>query len=189
MPKFLITIILLFGTTIVGFFYLLPQWRNFQALREDSTALAGISEEFDALIQNRDALLNLINSVSSDNLQRIDQALPVGIRAADFLVSLESMAGKNNVVLRRVDLASSAEASPRGGQPRPAGATVSAQKSGVINEFPVGISISGSYESFKGFLSYLEKNLRLIDVRDIAFTPPDKPSAFDIVIKAKTYYQ
>lgn len=190
MPRLFITIILLFGTATTGFFYLAPQWQNFKSLRGDSAALAGISEELDALIQNRDALLSLINSVSADNLERIDRALPSGVQASKFLVSLERLTAKNNLVLRRVDLASSAaQLNTRGGQPRPGGTPSSTVKSGGINELPVGLSVSGTYESLKGFLADLEKNLRLIDVEDITFTSPEKPSAFDIAIKAKTYYQ
>ncbi|MBI2640471.1 MAG: type 4a pilus biogenesis protein PilO [Candidatus Sungbacteria bacterium] len=190
MPRLLITIILLFGTAVLGLFYLAPQWQNFRSLREDLTALGGISAEFDTLIQNRDALLNLINSVSADNLDRIDLALPNGVNAADFLVSLERMAAESNLVLRRIDLSSTAApAVSAGGQPRPGGAPVSIPKGGGINEFPVGISISGTYGALKEFLSDLEKNLRLIDVENISFVSPEKESALDIAIKAKTYYQ
>lgn len=190
MPRFFITIVLALGAIIVGFFYLAPQWRNFKSLREDSAALAGISEEFDTLIQNRDALLSLINSVSKDNLDRIESALPSGIHASEFLVTLERLAAKNNLVLRRVDLAASAaESQTRGGQPRPGGAPSSIPKTGGISEFPLGLAVSGTYDSLKGFLADLEGNLRIVDVKDITFTSPEKPSAFDITIKAKTYYQ
>ncbi len=190
MPRLLITIILIFGTAVVGLFYLMPEWQDFGDIRKDAEDLAGINEEFDVLIQNRDGLIDLINSVSKDDLKRIDRALPQGLQAAEFLVTLERLSAKHGLALKRVDLASSAaQIQPRGGQPRPGGAPAILPKGGALNEFPVGITISGAYESFKGFLSDLEKNLRVVDVQNITFTSPEKSSAFEIVIKAKTYYQ
>lgn len=189
MPRLLITIILIFGTVVVGLFYLAPEWQDFRSIRKDAEDLAFINEEFSALIQNRDGLIDLVNSVSKDDLRRIDRALPQGLQAAEFLVTLESLATKHGLAMRRVDIASAAaQTRPSTGQPRPGGAPA-ALPGGSINEFPVGIVVSGGYESFKGFLFDLEKNLRLIDVQDVTFTSPEKSSAFEIVIKAKTYYQ
>jgi Tfp pilus assembly protein PilO len=191
MPRLVITIILLFGAVVVGSFYLLPEWRNFREFRGEAQELREISAELDLLTENRDELLSRINSISKDDLRRIDQALPTGPQSAEFLVLLEKLASKNNLALRRVDLVSAAAlgATVSGGQPRPGGSPTKSIKNGGIAEFPVGISLGGSYEAFKGFLSDLEQNLRTIDVTDISFTSPEKINTFDFGIKAKTYYQ
>lgn len=190
MPRLLITIILLFGAVVVGSFYLLPEWRSFRELREAAQELREISAELDLLTENRDELLSRINSISKDDLRRIDQALPTGPQSAEFLVLLEKLSSKNNLALRRVDLISEAAlGSSPGGQPRPGGAPGKSVKTGGIAEFPVGISLGGSYEAFKGFLNDLEQNLRTVDVTDISFTSPEKVNAFDFAVKAKTYYQ
>lgn len=187
MAKIFITIILLFGSGVVGFFYLLPSWNEFQGIRKETDDLRNISAELDELTQKRKDLLDAINTVSRDDLKRIDSALPQGPKSAEFLVLLENLTNKHDLVLKRVDLASTAELKTAGSQPKPSGTpTVSAS---TVKEFPLSISVTGSYESFKGFLKDLEKNLRIVDILTLSFTSQGKNDQYDFSLKGKTYYQ
>lgn len=181
---------LLAGTLVVGLFYLGPAWSDFRALRTGNQELSDISEELDNLIQNRDALINSINTISKDDLARLDRALPQGPHASEFLVSLENLAKQYGIVLKRVDLASFVEAKLKaGGQPRPGGTTLTSPPRGGITAFPATINIIGTYPAFKSFLGALEQNLRIIDIQDISFSTAAKADVFDFTLSAKTYYQ
>lgn len=188
MPRLFITIILLLGSVLLGLFYLGPNFTHFRTLQKEVADLRNISAELDELIENRDALLDLINSVSRGDLGRIGEALPQGANSSEFLVTLEALAKRNNLVLRRVDLASPQEAQTRGGQPKPGGIS-NPPAPATVKELPISMSVAGSYESFKQFLAELERNLRIADVESLSFTSPALPAQFEFSIRGKTYYQ
>lgn len=190
MPRLFITIIFLFGTLVVVFFYLGPEWQTFRGIQKEISGLSRISSELDEIAEERDTLIELINTISAEELARINTSLPQGAHAADFLVFLERLTAEHGVVLKSVDLASFTE-EKRGisGQPTPGGTVLIPAPSQTVKEFPVTIQISGTYESFKAFLENLEKNLRLVDVDSFSFISQGDTKIIDFSIKAKTYYQ
>ena len=214
MSRTLFSIVFLIGAVIVGVFYAWPQWTQLSLTSRAIDDLTAVSKQYDDLIKNRDALLASINSISKENLDRLDQALPLGSNASEFLVALESYTASNGVALKRVDLASPAEeakpsaAVPSASAPRPVQNPVpfqpkpqsnpqpaifaSASSGGekAIGELPFSIGVSGSYSALKKFLGGLERNIRLIDVSEISFSSPAKADeSMDVTLRAKTYYQ
>ena len=201
MPRIITALISLLAALALGFFYTLPQWQRFQTLGSDVQALAEVSVEFDKLIASRDSLLERINSITKDNLDRLDSVFPQGPHTSDLLVSLEALTVENSVALGQVNLTSpdvSNQTPPirPGGQPRPTGsgsvgATAGqASVSTAAQELSFSIQITGSYSNFKKFLASVEKNLRLIDVDSISFNAGGKADeSLGISVKAKTYYQ
>jgi|SRR3989344_1302298 len=187
MPRIFTTLTLLTASFIAGAFYLRSSWNEFSALGEENENLRNISAELDELIDNRDALLQTINSVSSQNLKKTDRALPQGPKSSELLVLLELFANKNKVSLKRVDLASAQELKA-GSQPRPGGATT-LPTGGTVKDFPVTIEVVGSYDAVKNYLRDLEKNLRIIDIQNVSFVTPGKETEFDLTARIKTYFQ
>ncbi len=212
MSKIVTALIFFLAASALGFFYTIPAWQRFGTLGSDITALAAASGEFDQLIANRDNLINLINGITKDNLERLDAMFPQGAHASDFLVAVEALTTESTMALRRIDLVS-----PSGGsagteksavsasQPRPTAAAVAGsgganpaagtqkqQKTQVAGaqELPFSIQIAGSYENFKKFLVNAERDLRLIDVDEISFSATGKKDeSMEFTLKAKTYYQ
>lgn len=190
MARIFISIILLFGAAVIGLFYLGPEWRTFQGLRGRLEELTATSIELDALAQNRDELVSQINSLSQRDLARIEKAVPQGTQGAEFLVSLEAFAVQRGLLLKRVDLASLAEAERSGSaQPRPSGLIAVPSAAGGVKELPISLNVQGSYQNLKAFLNDLEMNLRITDVEELSFTAPARPGIFDFSLKLKTYYQ
>jgi len=191
MPRLFISLILLFGTIVIGLFYLGPEWRTFQNLREGLEKLTAASIELDTLAQNRDQLISRINSLPQRDLDRIEKAVPQGPQGAEFLVVLEGFALRHGLILKRVDLTGT-KAAERGGtaQPRPSALLAQSPSTGdIIKELPVNLNVQGSYENLKTFLNDLEMNLRITDVEELSFTAPTGPGPFDFSLKLKTYYQ
>lgn len=151
-----------------------------------------MSVELDELIQNRDSLIETINTISKQDLDRINASLPEGPRSSDFLVLLENLSSAHGLILKRLDLASftqPAAASTQNPQPKPSGIIISAPLGDKTKDFPIHFSVNGSYKAFKEFLVDVEKNLRLIDIQEISFSSTGKGDNIEFVIKAKTYYQ
>lgn len=184
---------LFLGAAITMLFYLTPEVKRFNILREEIENWNNISAELDSLIQNRNVFIDTINTISREDLSRIDNALPEGAHSSDFLALLENLSVKHGLILRRVDLASFTQpqifSSGTGAQPKPSGIIVSVKEQSSLKEFPLHLTVSGTYDAFKTFLADLEKNTRLIDVQEVSFTAPGKTNISDFNIKAKTYYQ
>ena len=203
MSRLFLTFIFLAGAFLLGVLYLRPEWQRFQDMGHELTELEEISREFDELIGSRDRLLGLINSISKENLERVDRMLPQGPHASDFLVSLEALTVQSGMALRRIDLVSpegerkSEALVPRAGaggaaagQPKPGGPGVAPPRAAKETQtLPFNLQVAGSYGALKKFLESTERNLRLIDVEGISFSASGKGEASEFTIKAKTYYQ
>ncbi|TSD02944.1 MAG: hypothetical protein Greene071436_369 [Parcubacteria group bacterium Greene0714_36] len=181
MPRIFIAVILFIAAILLGVFYLRPEWGRFQGLKSDVAELEAISGEFDELIANRDHLLSLINSISKENLGRVDRLLPQGPHASDFLVSMEALTIQNAIALRRIDLVSpdadrsEAPAQPQAigaapGTPRPSGAASSPRAAKEVQTLPFNLQIA-------------------INVENISFSASGKGEISDFTLKAETYYQ
>ena len=205
MTRLIITAIFLLSALGIGFFYGMPEWELYKTLSAEIAQLEAASKELDALVANRDNLLNLINGITKEDLDRVDQVLPQGARASDFLVAVEALTGAASMSLRRIDLVSPQKASvvvsgnPQASLPRAAAgdedgaAILAAAREGLgdipgVRALPFTVEVSGSYENFKKFLGSLEKNLRLIDIEQVNFTASGESGAIDFTLKAKTYY-
>lgn len=194
MTQILVNIILLIGILSLGLFYVGPAWKSFQQVRNEIEQLHETSAELDTLIENRDKLLRTVNTVSQSDLAKIEEALPRGQKSKELLTLLERLAIANGVTLKTVDVGTvrSAGDTTTGstGQPRPTGsAEVSSQRPGPFKEFSFTMQIEAPYGVLKTFLNNLEKNLPIVDVVDLSFSPPKQNEVFDVLIKAKTYYQ
>lgn len=203
MPRIFVTIILIVSTLALAVLYLGDEWEKFSTLRKEIDELGNISVELDELIADRDKLVEVINSLSQEDLSRISQAIPLGPKAADLMVLMENLTTSHSMVLNRIDLAGFT--STKTGEPEPGGAVVPPPRPGAlpslkprsnvsIKDFPLTMNVNGTYETFKTFLRDLEHNLRIIDVEDLSFSAPgsatgNKTPTVDFLIKAKTYYQ
>lgn len=205
MSRLIIASVFFLSALGIGFFYALPEWRRFQGLGVELAQMEAASKELDSLIENRDNLLNLINGITKENLDRVDQVLPEGARASDFLVAVETLTAINSMGLRRIDLVSPAKAPvitpgnpqaalPRSGadaESRAAILEAAREEEGDIpgvRALPFTVEVTGSYENFKKFLLALEKNLRLVDIEQINFASDGRSETTGFTLKAKTYY-
>lgn len=192
MPKLFLTIILALGFIFTLLFYLIPEWQTFGALRAQMSTAKTLATEMDDLIKNRDTLVDTINTISKEDLERLEKMLPRGQNASQFLVLLEGLVVRHGLSIKRIDLGGAIETRGRTaapGQPKPGLASAQPKSTKTINEFPLTIGLFGSYGAFKAFLADLEKNIRLTDTESISFTSPSRGDLTDFTIKVKTYYQ
>ena len=88
MSRTILAIVFLIAAIVLGVFYVSPQWTQLSDTGRQVSDLAAVSQQYDDVIKNRDALLASINSISKENLDRLDDALPLGPNASEFLVAL-----------------------------------------------------------------------------------------------------
>jgi len=96
--------------------------------------------------------------------QKILDILPLEKDIPSILVQLETMANSNNLSMSALNIS----------EPLPAGAGEEAQAAKVKQVILTVSLIGGNYFDLKNYLADLEKNMRLMDVRSIVYTPASK---------------
>jgi hypothetical protein len=181
---------LFIGALLIALFYLRPAWSKTVTQTRENRDLRSLNDELNSLIENRDFLLDTINRISRNDLSRVDEVLPKDRQAARLLALFESLSGKSGLVLKSIELSEKVEVKAESpGQPRPGLGITPPKPSGPVREFPISMSMLGTYDSFKNFMGMLERNLRVSDIDNLNFSITGTTDLFSFSLKLKTYYQ
>lgn len=165
--------ICLFITLVLVIVLVFPKYQDFKFLQKE------ISQKETELQYNKEYFLNLSNLSEelkkySDNLSKIDFALPSGPSIPILFDFLQKTSSQNGLILKRIGEVT----------------TIPFKEKITVKEYQLALSLSGSYSSFKSFLSSLEKSARLIEVESISFASPkskEEPFSFSLKIKFHSY--
>jgi Tfp pilus assembly protein PilO len=118
--------------------------------------------------------------------QAVSAALPPNPDIVGALAQLYGLAQENNLVVQSISVGFSGESGSGVGQ-------FSLKKPiGTIN---FQLSLVGTYESFKTFLSMLETNIRILDLKSLSLQPPSAPAGksapdlYNYGLTVSAYYQ
>jgi len=118
--------------------------------------------ELKRYLKDLEKLENDLGKIKEEDYQKLDLVIPKEINIPKIYLELEELAKTHGFTLKRVETGE--------------------VKGGVINIY---LEISGgNYEQFKDFLGALERNVRLMDVTSIKFSPKILVYSLNI----KTYY-
>ncbi|HQU07696.1 MAG: hypothetical protein B7X04_01770 [Parcubacteria group bacterium 21-54-25] len=106
-------------------------------------------------------LQNQFNQISTANRTRLDQFLPATAHSVHFLYDLNTLAANAGFTLSKFSANTQTPATAQNGR---------AATAPSVQSFTVDLSGTGSYQSFRTFLTGLEHSLRLIDVQSIKVT-------------------
>ncbi|MBU0476410.1 type 4a pilus biogenesis protein PilO [Patescibacteria group bacterium] len=201
MPRpFIITIIIL-SVLVSGVFII---WPEYQELTDSRRKI----EEKKAEVEIKKEYFSHLSEVSqnleeySEELSKINSALPNNPSIPALFDFLQKAASQNGLVLKNIGSFSLISQKPaQQSAPKPGEIAVSnfpASRAEVkMTEIYLDISLSGSYSSFKNFLSTLEKSSRLIEVENISFSSLQEQkqgqinnnatSSFNLKIKTQSY--
>lgn len=174
------------------FFLALPGYRHWSEKRGQlATAQAKVSE-----LENVIATVGNFNEEDYlETLNKIKQALPFDLGEEDLLVTFETAATNNGLLLNSIDISEEKEKKQElinlTGE---AGQQVSTPKSKTKKAL-VQLDLLGSYPSLKRFLQDCETNVRVLNVRNIRFAIPalsgettQDAEVFKYMIEIETYY-
>ena len=177
MARAIFSIVLILAAVGVSIVWTRPLWQEARLTAADKAEFQSTLLRFQELRKTRDELLNKYNSLSKDDLLRLESLMPSRPDSGFLLTTLEALSKKNGVLLKRIDIREQAE------------------KAAALNQaalpfelLPFEITISGSYESFRSFLGDLERSRRLVEVKEVSFTAGGANS-YEVAIKAATFWQ
>lgn len=120
--------------------------------------------------------LDLYNSFSNSDLDRINKLLPDSIDNVRLIIDLDNMASKYNMAVKNAKIKSDGAADGVVGRDN--------KRYGAVT---LSFSVTGSYTDLRLFLRDLETSLRLVDVTGLSFTASDKDSN-DYAVEVRTYW-
>jgi Tfp pilus assembly protein PilO len=160
---FLLTVI--FGVILL--------WPKFQELKMIEKNIAEKKEE----LQYQENYFSNLREIKSKleeyqaEVTKINSALPDDSSLPSLFNFLQKTSSQSGLVLKGV--------SPF--------AVVVSKENPDIKETQFSLQVSGSYSSFKNFLSTLEKSARLIEVENISFSSPKKGNLFTFNLRIKVF--
>lgn len=166
----LVITICLFLTIILGVGFL---WPKLQDLRE---VQKNIKEKEGQLQSNREYFSNLSGIKTNlegykEALSKINSALPNDPSLPSLFNFLQKASSQSGLVLKGI--------SPF--------AISSPENFPSLKEIQFGLQVTGSYPSFKNFLSTLEESARMIEVENISFLSPEEGRPFTFSLRIKVY--
>jgi Tfp pilus assembly protein PilO len=117
----------------------------------------------------------------------VSLAFPQTKDEANLLNQLESMASRNNVAVQSITVSTPGARQTNSVR----GATASSSLVRPIGVISVQARLTGTYASFKSFLSAAETNLRIIDITALSIAPVGKSSQdfYSFDVNFDSYYQ
>ena len=181
--KTIFTIILLIAAAGLIFWGSQPIWNDIGALRAERAAVADALAQLHKLEALRDDLLKTYNGIPRSKIERLGDFLPQKPDSGNILVMLEKLTRDRGIRLRRVEFVKDTNQAAQA-----QGAGIIKREEKKYNTVFYSFTVAASYEGFRSLLAALEKNLRIVDVTDIAFTG-GTANLFEFTLKAKSYYQ
>ena len=174
------------------FFYSIdPTYREIKTLRVQEAEFSEALENTERVQDLRSELQAKYNSFSQDDHDRLEKLLPDVVDTVRLIIEINAVAVRYGIELKDVKVSSG----EGGGTAPSAGASTAGQKSPAIGTkaakpyegVPISFAVSGSYEDFLGFLSALERSLRIIDITDLSIVPKEKSQDYEYTIGIRTY--
>lgn len=183
--------ILLVGVGIAGYFLVTkPMYDEALVMKEEADAYATALDNSANLQKERDRLTTKYNSFAAADLERLETMLPNSVDNIQLILEIQEEASKRGIIVKNVEFEpeqflEEEETVPAGNGVAVAPADAEAAASRTINsrravsaedaadfeEFELEFSVEGSYDNFVSFMKLMERSLRLVDIRSIAFTP------------------
>ncbi len=195
----IIIIIFIALTALVAWQYFMPAFDKVSGLRDELKTWQGKLDDTQALSRKLESLKKKYDTMSNE-IARVNQAVPKGEDVPGLLVQLEQLASQNGLILNNVTftVAEAKKAKKTAAvaeeETLPASSlAVSAVPTTAQKILAVDLSLTGAQGSFKTFLSAIEANLRIMDVATISFagkgSSGNESASQDFKISLNTYFR
>lgn len=189
----LINATIFLAAALVGWFWVWGSVVDVNYLRGQISLRFGTMELEREIIQKLNSINQVLDSQKS-NVERLDQAIPTAAERPEIISMMEQLASQNGLNLKNIDITALAE------EVRPPQASKSENlgQNNQLRRLNISLNLAGSYSSLKSWLEAVERNLRIVDVKDVAVSVKESvaPSGevlpainppLDLIIKATAY--
>lgn len=166
--KRLLPFILIGASVWMYFGYISPSYDNVKVVRAERDQYAEALAKARDAEKIKEALVTKYNSITSEELARLQTMLPDTVDPVRLVIDVSSIAAKYGMAPKKIKVTSEPQ-SQSGNGTAPLGPDVGLN---VFAPVTLQFSVNGTYENFIQFIETLESSLRVIDVKEISFTSP-----------------
>jgi len=144
---------------LVFFWYIKPGYQEIKTIREQGVLYSDALAQVALAAEKRDEVSNKFNSISSNDIKRLEKLLPDKVDTLQLAVDINALARKYGSAVKGIKLSSSQ--------------TDNADTTGGVmyGTTPIEFAVTMGYENFLRFLADLEQSLKLVDVANVSFRP------------------
>lgn len=180
---------------LVLFFDLVqPEYGNMEALKGQAVGQKAFLASETTAVAQAQQLISEYQSQSQGE-QNAALAMPTGADIAGALAQAYGIAQANNIVIQTISVSTPTLEAPA----TPTDGTTLSDLVKPLGTLTLQITAAGSYESLQGFLSGLETNIRIFDLKGISIQPaagaasgkgvPITQDLFTYALSFAVYYQ
>lgn len=177
MSNRIIPIVSVIAAVLIFFFYINPTY---------TTDIATLQSEIESDNQAHAAALSFTDhanqlaaardAIAPSDMDRLNGFLPDAVNNVQVILDLDNLAKRSGLQLQKINPINPVAASTIG-----PGAGAGDTPLGSVD---ISMTVTGSYDAFRAFLSGVEGSLRLLDVRQLSITGSDKHIySYDMIIR------
>lgn len=167
--RFIIPVILIL-ISVAGFFqFSKPFFNDVNVSRAEVASLNEALSNSKAIESERDKLVMKFNSMSPEDLKKLEVLMPNNVDNIRLILEIEKIASPYGMALKDVKY----NTEEKDTKEKTNGAKILKQASEVnrgYGDWDLEFSTEGSYSNFTNFIKDLEKNLRIVDVLSVEFS-------------------
>ena len=156
--RYLITIVLVGVSAGLFFLFIDPMYQEVQLLKQQTAVLNETFSNSKRIQTVRDTLFAKFNIIPAEDLARLEKILPKNVDNVKLILELDRIASERGLDIKKIDVR---DTSGEDGGLGPSG-----REYGTLD---IGLTLTGSYQAFVGFLKDFEQSLRLVDVTALNF--------------------
>jgi hypothetical protein len=156
-----------------------PQYRDAKSLSGLAGEYRRVVDNVDRISESKDALLLSYESIPAIEKERLSKILPSNADAVGLARELDTIAARHGFTILGVKVES--------GPDENSAEIVLPEFSAPYEKVLVSFNFISNYQSFSGFLSDLEKSLRIMDVKTVSFLTGEAP-LYEHQVTVETYW-
>jgi hypothetical protein len=174
-----------------------PRYKEISNLRTDVSLYNEALTNSTNLQKTQDALIEKYKNIKQEDRDRLDHFLPNTINNIKFILEVEKVASLHGLQIKDIKFQTEEKAVSTDEKNKNISLSSSKEVNLPYGIFPLEFSVSSDYDTFNSFLRDLELNLRLVDVKSIGFSVPEKstdktnptnPNIYNYSLKVQTYW-
>lgn len=166
-------LVLLLISVGLFFTFISPHYDKMSALMVQTNDYKDILQNIEELKKKRDNLTVEYKNFPQSGLDKLNKVLPESVDTVSLALNLDSIAGQYGISIKGVHVTNTTD---------PSG-SIDVGSGKAYEPAEVSFSFDATYDNFKKFMTDLERNLRISDVKRITFSPSETgPYTFSVDI-------
>jgi len=166
----------------IGLFYTWtsPQYDQVKVLQASAGEYQNVIENAVRIAEDRDRLLVDYETIPRAEVERLFKVLPDHVDTVGLAVDLDAIASRYGISIKEVTVESDAKRNSK--------LVTLPDYDAPYSKVVVSFSFVSNYQNFSKFLVDLEKSLRIMDVKSVAFRVSDVAGLYEHNLSVETYW-